>query len=103
MTFGHHNKVTDQQWQRLSDSNSVHLRRFFCNVDTLSVSRFGSRSKAIIALRERTGISTRSQTVKSFKDGEYTDSRLIVLQGWCLLFGVDLVAMLSEDYSKTGK
>jgi len=83
-------------WEQIQIANSVHLKRFYCNVDLLCCLRYGSRANGVKNVR-KLGLSAKEHSVKHFKDGLYTDSKLSNLQKWCLLFNVDLVTMLSRD------
>ncbi len=91
------NRLTVAQWEALQKANTVDLKRFFYNVDILAVSRYGSRNKAIKALKSNIGYSTAPQTVKAFKVGAFSRVEFDLLRAWCMLFGVSVAEMLSTD------
>lgn len=92
-------RASEKDWERLQEANKPYLKRFYNNLDILCVQRFKSRNKAIIALRA-SGYSAYGQSIKSYKVGIFTDSRLSNLQKWCLLFDVDMIEMFTRDFSK---
>lgn len=91
-----------KDWERIQQANSVHLRRFFLNVNALSVQRFGSRNEAIRRLKGQGYGGAGSANVKRFYDGLITDCKISNLQKWCLLFNVGLVEMLTIDFAAEG-
>ena len=93
-------RIEPERWNAILEANKPDLQRFFSNVDHLSRLRYGSRNRAVIALRAKTGWITTSHTVREFINGVFLIADINLLRSWSLLFGESLPDMLSRDYAK---
>ena len=98
MGFRCKEKISPERWKYLQSSNSADLKCFYNNVEYFGRMRYGSRNKALKALKDVTGWVTTSQTVKCYLRGTYTDSSLTALKAWSMLFNEPLYLLLYRDY-----